>query len=108
MGSTAVSLVGLLWSLHTHGYMLADLGPGTRYRYRYPVPQYPVPVPGIHIRPVHPEQHVLSHREEDGDFSSKLRRRMLTSRLGCAIAAGAATASRCLQEELRRISKKTK
>ena len=103
MGSTAVSLVGLLWSLHTHGYILADPGPGTRYRYRYPVP-----VPGIHIRPVHPEQHVLSHREEDGDFSSKLRRRMLTSRLGCAIAAGAATASRCLQEELRRISKKTK
>ena len=32
---------------------------------------------------------------------------MLTSRLGCAIAAGAATASSCLQEELRRISKKT-
>ena len=37
MGSTAVSLVGLLWSLHTHGYILADPGPGTRYRYRYPV-----------------------------------------------------------------------
>ena len=62
-------LVGLLWSLHTHGYILADPVPGTGS---------PVPVPGTGTRYRYPV--FTSGQSTPSSTCCRTARRMVTSR----------------------------